>query len=393
MFQGGAFWFLLASVVVIYWIFPRRWRGFFLTVTSFIYLLSLEPRGPVIALLLAGGIYWLTPRGKDSPESSMRAFALCLITLAMLGYFKYSPQLPHSFEHSSAGRFLLPLGISYFTFKIVHYVIESWRGSLPQHRFRDFVGYILLFPTFTVGPIERFDHYISQRDMDWDHSRFVDGLWRIVHGLVKRFALVDVILPVIWGPLPSVNSMLDGLSQAHPLAIWWYLFRSYVYAYLEFSAYTDMAIGSSLLFGIRIMENFRFPLVATTIADYWQRWHMTLAGWCQSYVYMPLLGATRNPYIATYMAFTAIGIWHAATLQWLVWGLYHATGIAVHVAWRRYKIRRRWTFLAGWWWIVLSWTATQLFVSAAYSFSCTFPHHTFHDSIRIFVKLFGGNLP
>lgn len=393
MFQGGSFWFFLAAVVVVYWNLPMRLRGGFLALVSLFYLISLDPRGPLLAFALALTCYLLAPRVAWSARSqSVAATLLCLGTFAILAYFKYSPQLAIELGYERSRHLLLPLGISYFAFKLIHYVIERWRGTLPPHGLGNFIGYILLFPTFTIGPIERFDHYLTHRTTSWSRENTVEGLWRIVHGLIKRFALVDVVLPVVWGPLPSVDQLLSDLSTQHPTVVWWYLIRCYIYAYLEFSAYSDMAIGSSLLFGIRILENFRFPIVATSISDYWQRWHMTLAGWCQSYVYMPLLGATRNPYLATYLAFIAIGLWHAGTLQWLVWGTYHATGIAAHVAWRRYKMKRRLTRFQGTAWSMAGWLATQLFVSAAYAFTCTFPSHTFHDSLRIFVRLFGGIL-
>lgn len=394
MFQGGTFWFFLAGVVLLHWSIPRGVRVPFLAVISFIYLLTFDGRGPLLAAALAVGFFLLAPRKKGgSPRGrAVRTAFLCLGTLFFLAYFKYSPMIAAQLGYSSTGAILLPLGISYFTFKLVHYAIEVWRGTMPHHGFCDFVGYILFFPTFTIGPIERFDHYLSQREQGWRPEMLVEGISRIFHGLIKRFALVDVVLPIAWGPIPPLDHLLAELSHASPIEVWWYLARSYVFAYLEFSAYSDMAIGSSRLFGIRILENFRFPILATSISDYWQRWHMTLAGWCQAYVYMPLIGATRNPYLASYMAFTAIGLWHAATLQWLAWGLYHATGIVAHAAWRRYKFTRRWSGPNGWWWTLGAWGATQLFVTSAYSFTCTYPNHSFHDSVRIFVRLFGGNL-
>ena len=109
--------------------------------------------------------------------------------------------------------------------------------------------------------------------------------------------------------------------------VWGFLALTYLYAYLDFSAYTDIAIGASRLFGIKIMENFNFPILAINISDFWKRWHMTLAGWCQTYIYMPVMARTRTPYAAVFATFTMMGLWHGATAGWLLWGLYHATGV------------------------------------------------------------------
>ncbi|MFO0949286.1 MAG: MBOAT family O-acyltransferase [Planctomycetota bacterium] len=393
MFQGGTFWFFLAAIVLLFWSIPLRGRAPFLSVTSLLYLLTLGGTGPLIAAGLAVVFYLVAPRrgGGSGTGRAVRTVVLCVGAFALLAYFKYSPMIAAQWGYPTAGGILLPLGISYFTFKLVHYAIEVWRGTMPAHGFGDFVAYVLFFPTFTIGPIERFDHYLSQRVLKFQKDMFVEGLSRIIHGLIKRFALVDVVLPMIWGPILPLDQLLVGLPQTSPIDVWWFLGRSYILAYLEFSAYSDMAIGSSRLFGVRILENFRFPILATSISDFWQRWHMTLAGWCQAYVYMPLIGATRNPYLASYLAFTAIGLWHAATFQWLVWGLYHASGIVAHAAYRRYKFNHRWKGPSGWWWSLGAWGATQLFVTSAYSFTCTYPNHSFHDSVRIFVRLLGGN--
>jgi alginate O-acetyltransferase complex protein AlgI len=163
---------------------------------------------------------------------------------------------------------------------------------------------------------------------------------------------------------------------------------------MDFSAYSDIAIGASRLFGIRIMENFDFPILAQNIANFWQRWHMTLGRWCQSYVYMPMIGLTRNPYIAVYCTWLAIGLWHAGSLNWVFWGLYHGTGVAIFVAWGRFKRRKKWFFLDK---IVIlrymSIPVTFLFVSGSGSFTAIYGHGGVYDGFRILAKLIFINLP
>lgn len=389
MYYSGGFWFLLAFSAPLFWSLPHKVRGALLSSVWFIYLLGLDQTGPILALMLGFAFYWILPR-RDSRLVAARWMTTILIFLALgiLAYFKYLPAADARFGFAPMPNIVLPLGISYFTFKLIHYAVEVRRGTIPHHRFGEFLGYLLHFPTFTMGPIERFDHYLKHREYNWRSEFVVDGMSRILHGLVKRFALADVLLPTMLGPMPTVGEFLEHLHEYHVAAAWWFLIRTYLYAYLEFSGYTDMAIGTSRFFGVRIMENFRFPILATNISDFWQRWHMTLTGWCQSYVYMPLLGLTRNPYLATYGAFATMGLWHAGAMQWLSWGLWHSSGIAVYVSWRRTKFRRRWVGGGNRVTTFVGWTITQLFVTAGYSFTCTYPNHTFGDSVRILAALF-----
>jgi len=140
------------------------------------------------------------------------------------------------------------------------------------------------------------------------------------------------------------------------------------------------------------MENFNFPIVAQNISDFWTRWHMTLASWCQAYVYMPLLGITRNPYLAVYASFIAIGLWHDGTAQWLAWGAYHATGVAIYTTWRRTKIKRGWSKREPRWAKWLGYPLTFLFVSVGYALTETHNRGTMYDSLRIMAKLFAIDL-
>jgi alginate O-acetyltransferase complex protein AlgI len=163
--------------------------------------------------------------------------------------------------------------------------------------------------------------------------------------------------------------------------------------YLDFSAYSDIAIGSSQLFGIRIMENFNWPIFAENISVFWKRWHMTLSGWCQTYIYLPVIGLTRNPYVATYLTFIAIGLWHSGTTGALAWGLYHGTGISVFGYWNRYRRRRKWRGLDRPYGKCLSIPLTFSFVSAGSVFFATDGVASPYGVLRVFAKLIFIDLP
>jgi alginate O-acetyltransferase complex protein AlgI len=137
------------------------------------------------------------------------------------------------------------------------------------------------------------------------------------------------------------------------------------------------------------MENFNWPIFAPNIGNFWKRWHMTLAGWCQAYIYMPTIGLTRNPYVAVYSTMLVMGLWHAGTFHWVFWGLYHATGIVTYLTWAGYKRRRRWMFLdqnAAVRSVAVA--ITFLFVTGGFAFTSTYGHTGPFESFRILAKLF-----
>jgi len=176
------------------------------------------------------------------------------------------------------------------------------------------------------------------------------------------------------------------LHTMNPLKLWWTAIEVYFYGYMNFAGYSDIAIGSSRLFGLRIMENFNWPILATNPANFWKRWHMTLTGWCMTYVFMPVLGFTRRPNFSTYAAFVVIGLWHGLSWPWVAWGLYHGTGVVVFGAWIRYRRRRGWKWAEHSAWNILGIAATILFI--AVGDMLTFGGaHSMHDMRRLFTKL------
>lgn len=185
----------------------------------------------------------------------------------------------------------------------------------------------------------------------------------------------------------SVTELLEHLHALSPVTVWVFLVLHFLTAYLDFSAYSDIAIGASRLFGLRVMENFNWPIFASSISDFWRRWHMTLARWCQSYVYMPVIGLTRNPYAAIFSTFIVMGLWHAGALHWFAWGLHHALGVAVYTRWARWTRTRGWAFTAHWAWRPVATAITILYVSVAGAYTSTFGVAPFADALRIVARL------
>lgn len=377
MIQTIEFWLFVAVGVLVYWRLPVAWRASFLAALSCAYLAILQWEATLAVVAWVVAFWWSVKWAGRQPGRRYVIVALVCSILLYLGWFKYLPVLLDALTRNSpAAIFLVPLGLSYFTFKLIHYAVEMRRGTIPSHKFVDFLSYMLLFPIFTAGPIERFEHYLANRHEQWERSFLVEGLTRIVHGLIKKMVIAGMVLIPLQGIIigaPEGNTALllarlDGLSAG---SVWLYCLLTYFIIYMDFSAYSDIAIGTSRLFGIRIMENFNLPIIASNMADFWKRWHMTLAGWCQTYIYMPVFALTRQPYMAVYSTFIVMGLWHGASWNWLAWGLYHATGVSVALTWARIKRRLDWPARPGMAYRWLGVILTLLYVAGAAAFTST----------------------
>ncbi|WP_133125908.1 MBOAT family O-acyltransferase [Pseudohalioglobus lutimaris] len=309
-------------------------------------------------------------------------------TLGVLAYFKYIPDFSSAFnDEPILQHIIIPLGISYYTFKLIHYGVEVQRGNFPEHSLGDFLSYIYLAPIFTAGPIERFEHFLAHREDTWKPEFFVEGTTRIIHGLIKKLVLGNIVVQNLMDALPGTEDILLDVSSIPAFELWAFCFLVFIYLYLDFSAYSDIAIGTSRLFGFRIMENFNWPIIALNISDFWKRWHMTLAGWCQYYVYLPMIGLTRNPHMAVYATFITIGLWHSGTAGWLLWGLYHATGVSAFGSWGRFRRKRRWKGLdrPGLRWV--STLVTLMFVSCGSVFTALDRVGSVSDMFQMFRQM------
>ena len=394
MIQSPVFWSVLVVSAFFYWLLSPKLRHGFLAIVSYVYLASLEP--VVVTVLIAWTLlfFYLAPHAIATGKTNRLIIpGLILAILSSLVYQKYIPQLSAFFSAQASARTpLIPLGISYFTFKLIHYAVEVGRGNITDRSLQRFFCYIFLFPIFTAGPIERFDHFLANRTETWHLQSTVDGVTRIVHGLIKMFVIAQLLQPTVFGgSVHTSEDLILHLGDLETYKVWGYLVLAFLYAYVDFSAYSDIAIGAGRLYGFRIMENFNFPIVAWNIAEFWRRWHMTLVGWCQAYVYLPMIGLTRRPYVAVYCTFIAIGLWHGGSLNWLLWGLYHATGVSIFLTWGRIKRNRGWHDLRSSSLRYAGIPITFAFVTGSYAFSSTADQGVW-PALRLFVKLFGVNL-
>ena len=380
MIQSLAYWVVLIVAATIHWRLPRRWRPGFVAATSAALLATVAP-WVVLGLGVWTTSFALLLRREAWRKTAFVAFFTGLIL--QLALFKYLPPLMPSFFGAD---FLVPLGLSFFTFKLLHYGVEVLRGNLPAHPVSEVLAWIFLFPIFTAGPIERFDHFRDQAEPEWSPQATVEGITRIVHGLIKRFFLGEMVI----GNLPGGEGpavMLDRLDTLSSGEVWLFTILSFLRLYMDFSGYTDIAIGSARLFGYRIVENFNWPLLSDSPRNFWQRWHISLADWCRDYVFYPVFGRFRRPLLALYATFFVMGLWHDGSPHWILWGVYQGTGVAAHAVWTRLRKRRKWKWPDRKPFHALCVVATFLFICAAQSFTSLNRIAPIEDSFRVLGRL------
>ncbi len=393
MLQTFEFWSVLGGSAIVYWLLPARVRSWFLLAVSFIFMdwvvRSGEATGfsrSIIWVLTAWSVVFFYALRWAKTRSWIAPWLLVVI-IGQLLYFKYIPPLMEAIFTSLNASILIPLGISFFSFKLIHYTIEARRGNLDEHGLVDFLNYILLFPIYTAGPIERFDHFLAERETRFNYRTTVDGLTRIAHGLVKKFVLAEMFVHQMLMNGREPSELLQALNAWPTWQVWAYLILFYGWVYLDFSAYSDLAIGCSRLFGIKIMENFNWPWLAPNMTEFWQRWHMTLSGWCRAYVYMPMIGLTRKPFLAIFATFMVMGLWHAGNLHWVGWGLYQAGGVSVYVLWSQIKRKKKWKHLDKGWRRLPGIALTNLYFAGSMALTAMDGTGTIMDSLRIFAKM------
>jgi len=340
LFGSSVFLFLFLPFVIIgYHLLKERYRVVFLLLASLLFYAWEEPRHLYILLFSIAvnysfGLLIRLSLEKNSPPRKSMLFAAIAANLGVLFYFKY-----FNYTLLSLNRFLrtgfaprdilMPLGISFFTFKGISYVIDVYKKRTPAQKNPVLVAfYLSFFPQLTAGPIVRYPYLHAQlpasaRTVTLD--RFVIGAKRFIIGLAKKVMLADTLGYA--ADQIFANPALENTAATAWLGILCYFFQ----VYIDFSGYSDMAIGAGNMLGFRTAENFNYPYVARSIADFWKRWHITLSAWFRDYVYAPLGGSLvkkkrglRAIYIVSSLAVWLLtGLWHGASLSFLVWGLWH----------------------------------------------------------------------
>ena len=257
-----------------------------------------------------------------SGRAKFGIFMMCVVNLGLLGVFKYGGFILGNIQYFTGfpqkiPEILLPIGISFYTFQLVSYVVDVYRGEVPaQKKFWMLLLYVSLFHQCIAGPIVRYkdvcEELLERRATSHD---IADGIWRFSFGLAKKAILANACGGVADTLLPQNNA----------LALWVGMFAYALQIYLDFSAYSDMAIGMGRMIGIHYLENFDYPYISRSVTEFWRRWHMSLGSFFRDYVYIPL-GGNRKGRVRTYLNLFIVwfltGLWHGASWNFVLWGLY-----------------------------------------------------------------------
>jgi alginate O-acetyltransferase complex protein AlgI len=299
----------------------------------------------------------LAGSSERTPRRRALAVAGVVAVLAVLAFFKYhflqdlllgrlAP--PRAEGARGVGAYLVLIGASYFTFKAIHVIVETYRGVITGVEALTFFNYMTFFPAFISGPINRYADFAGQLHGGAPAlgEDLRAGGERIVHGLFKKFVLVPIVFPYVLTNLPK------PLAQATALESMVGLYAYALYFYFDFAGYSDLAIGGARLIGIRLPENFDRPFFQKNIRDLWSAWHMSLTTWLVDYVYWPVVRALRNyeffrtrpvllSIVGMNVTFIGCGIWHGEAPHFVLWGAYHGLGISALNLYQRRKKRIR----------------------------------------------------
>ena len=321
----------------------RPWICAAFGMAFFVYF-SLTELGGVVAASTVAILIWEALFSRLYRPGARIAFAGIAITIAVLAVFKYwnfitglvtLPLGANPFRWEGA---FLPLGISFFTFEFIHYAVDRYKGRTEPGTIGEYLAFIFFFPTMVAGPIKRYQDFLpsirhpsTDAAADWNR-----GTTRILAGLVKKFGLADL--------LSSVSDNLNGpaIAQADraSLVVWLLAYSGKIY--FDFSAYSDIAIGSARLFGITVPENFDWPYFRRNIADFWRHWHMSLYKWLVDYVFIPLggsRGTVARVCVNSMLVMLVSGIWHGAGVNFVIWGAWHGLLLVTHRLWVTYRDR------------------------------------------------------
>jgi D-alanyl-lipoteichoic acid acyltransferase DltB (MBOAT superfamily) len=316
-------------LVALSWALPENWQRYPGILITALFLGLYAPESLLILTLTTLFSYYVL---KYSTHIAAALIVVCVVIFSIFMFFKLGLGKTLWIER------LLPLGISYYSFRQIHYAMEAYKRKLPAHDLKDYFTYLFFLPTLLIGPIHRFPEFMKDgRRRRWDNDLFSEGLERILYGFVKTIVLGNYLISERGGAL------MDMLEEKGYLWLSTYVdvVRYIANSYMQFAGFSDIAIGLALLMGYRVMENFDSPFRATDISDFWQRWHISLSTWCREYVYFPFYSVTRNYYIGIFFSMLILALWHDITWQYLAWAAVHVVGINTWHIYHRSALRVR----------------------------------------------------
>ncbi|MES2284302.1 MAG: MBOAT family O-acyltransferase [Bacteroidota bacterium] len=339
LFNSINFALFLPIVFIFYWFATKgnlKLQNIVLLISSYFFYACWDYRFLFLLVFSTLLDYFTAIKIHEAKSQNFKRFWFWLsvgINLGFLGVFKYYNFFASSFADglSLLGinadfwtlQIILPVGISFYTFHGLSYVIDIYKNRIkPEKNFIDYSVFVSFFPLLVAGPIERATHLLPQiqRKREFDYSKAVDGLRQILWGLFKKVVIADNCAEYA---NTIFNNSADYSGSTLVLGALFFTFQ----IYCDFSGYSDIALGTARLFGIELLRNFAFPYFSRDIAEFWRRWHISLSSWFRDYLYIPLGGSKGGTWMKvrnTFIIFIVSGFWHGANWTFIIWGLLNA---------------------------------------------------------------------
>ena len=316
----------LVITLLVYYLSPLKLRNLVLFIVSLAFYGWGEPAYILLMLVSIISAYlfgFLIEKNRDTNQKKAKVFLILslAVNLSFLLFFKYYNFFADNVGFSRIDGLTLPVGISFYTFQIMSYSIDLYRGQVPvAQKFVPIGTYVTLFPQLIAGPIVMYrDVYMQLQSRKESVSKFASGVNRFVLGLSKKIILGD--------SAAALAEAMEASESFHPTVIGtWLIMIAYTFhIYFDFSGYSDMAIGLGRMIGFEFAENFNYPYIARSITDFWRRWHITLSTWFRDYIYIPL-GGNRVGKLRSFFNLAVVwfltGFWHGADWNYILWGVY-----------------------------------------------------------------------
>ena len=322
-------YYFFAAVLLLYFVVPFRFKNLVLLIASLGFYFYGEPVYTLLMLATTLSSYihgLLIGRFRGTRLGKVFLWSSVITSIGVLGYFKYANFFIGNVnawfgQNFELLKLALPIGISFYTFQTLSYTIDVYRGEVEsQKSFIRLATYVSLFPQLIAGPIVRYstvEAELSERTHSFEN--FSAGVTRFVIGLSKKVLIADT--------LGALARTMHAADEASVVGYWMYAVAVSLQLYFDFSGYSDMAIGLGRMFGFHFLENFNYPFISKSIAEFWRRWHMSLGTWFRDYVYIPMGGNRVSSLRWFFNIFTVwflTGFWHGADWTFIIWGLFFA---------------------------------------------------------------------
>ena len=390
LFSSGVFWVLFLIFLPIYGFLKKRKMQMTFFVVAFSLYFYYKSSGFFFLMLIATSLIdwliskWMVRLSDRSLRLSLMWFSI-ILSLSILGYFKYANFFLWNWNLMVEENFqpldiILPVGISFYTFQSISYVVDVYKRKIkPTRTWLDYIFFLSFFPALVAGPIVRADYFLPQLKNNATASKedIWGGMWLILVGVVKKALIADYISqfndlifnqPDLYTGVQSLMGVLGYTMQI----------------YCDFSGYSDMAIGLALMMGFKLGINFDSPYQSKNLTEFWRRWHISLSSWLRDYVYIPLGGNRKGvfrTYLNNFLTMLIGGLWHGAAWKFIFWGGMHGVGLALHKACKPILAKIPDNPFT----VFIFWLLTFVYVSFLWVF---FRAASFEDSLMIISNIF-----